>query len=279
MALLPILSFPDPRLRTIAKPVEEVTDEIRQLAADMFETMYAEEGIGLAATQVDIHQRIIVIDVSENRDQRLVLINPELVWASDDKQALSLVRDVLAYFPANNRAEAPRVDAGSVADFDLNSVIPDTAAQAYDINDVIKAVVDEGSFFELSAEAAQNIVTGFAYIDGRTVGIVANQPLALAGALDSAAAEKAARFVRTCDAFNTPIVEFVDSPGFVPTPEEEKAGLLRRASKFAYAQAEASVGKSLSMKRFTPRARGRASRIVKPFSRIRVVVREVEEEA
>jgi len=163
--------------------------------------------------------------------------------ASDDKQALSLVRDVLAYFPANNRAEAPRVDAGSVADFDLNSVIPDTAAQAYDINDVIKAVVDEGSFFELSAEAAQNIVTGFAYIDGRTVGIVANQPLALAGALDSAAAEKAARFVRTCDAFNTPIVEFVDSPGFVPTPEEEKAGLLRRASKFAYAQAEASVGK------------------------------------
>lgn len=163
--------------------------------------------------------------------------------ASDDKQALSLVRDILTYLPANNRAEAPRVEAGSVTDFDLNGVIPDTAAQAYDMNDIIKAVVDEGSFFELSAEAAQNIVTGFAYIDGRAVGIVANQPLALAGALDSAAAEKAARFVRTCDAFNTPIVEFVDSPGFVPTPEEEKAGLLRRASKFAYAQAEASVGK------------------------------------
>ena len=86
--------------------------------------------------------------------------------ASDDKQALSLVRDVLAYLPANNRAEAPRVEAGSVADFDLNAVIPDTAAQAYDMSDVIKAVVDEGSFFELSAEAAQNIVTGFAYIDG-----------------------------------------------------------------------------------------------------------------
>ncbi|WP_284852096.1 acyl-CoA carboxylase subunit beta [Corynebacterium rhinophilum] len=163
--------------------------------------------------------------------------------APSEQAALALVRDVLAYLPANNRAEATRIDTREVAEFDLDSVIPDSAADAYDMRAVVNAVVDKGSFFELSAEAAPNIITGFAFVDGRAVGIVANQPLSLGGALDSAAVEKAARFVRLCDAFNTPIIEFVDSPGFVATPAEERAGLLRRAAGFAYAQAEASVGK------------------------------------
>ncbi|WP_459588087.1 acyl-CoA carboxylase subunit beta [Corynebacterium camporealensis] len=172
--------------------------------------------------------------------------------AEDDKQAVSLARDIAAYLPANNRAEAPRVAAevaeGSIADNigererPLNAVIPDNAAEAYDMREVINTVVDPDTFFELSAQAAENMITGFAYIEGRVVGIVANQPLVLAGAIDSAASEKAARFIRTCDAFNTPVIQFVDSPGFVPTPEEEKSGLLRRASKLAFAQAEATVG-------------------------------------
>ena len=138
--------------------------------------------------------------------------------APSEQAALALVRDVLAYLPANNRAEATRIDTREVAEFDLDSVIPDSAEDAYDMREVINAVVDKGSFFELSAEAAPNIITGFAFVDGRAVGIVANQPLSLGGALDSAATEKAARFVRLCDAFNTPIIEFVDSPGFVATP-------------------------------------------------------------
>lgn len=172
--------------------------------------------------------------------------------AADETEALSLARDILAFLPANNRAEAPRVAAeiatGAIADNItardrvLDEVIPDGAAEAYDMREVIATVVDEDSFFELSASTAENILIGFAHIEGRAVGIVANQPLALAGALDAAAAEKAARFIRTCDAFNTPIIEFVDSPGFVPTPEEEKAGLLRRASKLAFAFAETTVG-------------------------------------
>jgi len=173
--------------------------------------------------------------------------------AESDEVALGLARDVLSYLPVNNRAEAPRTEAdimaGSIADNvndedkKLLSVIPDEAAAAYDMRDVVDNVVDAQTFFELNGRFADNVLTGFARIEGRSVGIVANQPLANAGALDSAAAEKAARFIRTCDAFNTPVVTFVDSPGFVPSPEEEKAGLVRRATKLAYAYAETSVGK------------------------------------
>lgn len=173
--------------------------------------------------------------------------------AADDTEAITLARLVAGFLPSNNRAEAPRQPAeptsGSISaniterDRTLNSAIPDSDAEAYDMREVIATVVDEETFFELSASAAENMITGFAYIEGRPVGIVANQPQVLAGAIDGKAAEKAARFIRTCDAFNTPIIEFVDCPGFVPTAEEEQAGLLRRASKFAYAQAEASIGK------------------------------------
>lgn len=172
--------------------------------------------------------------------------------ADSDAHAIDVAREVLEYFPANNRAEAARTAvtpmAGSIADNitdadrALDSIIPDADQAAYDMADVIRGVVDEGSFYELSAEYAPNLITGFARIEGRVVGVVANQPMVQAGALDTRAAEKGARFIRTCDAFNTPIVEFVDSPGFIPSPEEERAGLLRRGAKLAYAFAEASVG-------------------------------------
>lgn len=173
--------------------------------------------------------------------------------AETDELALAMARDVLGYLPVNNRAEAPRTEAdimaGSIAenisedDKKLLSIIPDEDSSAYDMRDVIDNIVDEASFFEISGSFADNVLTGFARIEGRSVGIVANQPLAGAGAIDSAAAEKAARFIRTCDAFNTPVVTFVDSPGFIPSVEVEKAGLVRRATKLAYAYAEASVGK------------------------------------
>lgn len=173
--------------------------------------------------------------------------------ASSEDEAIALTRDALAYLPVNNRAEAPRTDAditgGSIADnisesdLRLNGLVPDEESAVYDVLDIINAVVDADSFLEIQPDFATNVVTGFAHIEGRAVGIVANQPAALAGALDNAACAKAARFIRTCDAFNTPIIEFVDSPGFIPAPAEERAGLLSHAAKLAYAQAEASVGK------------------------------------
>ncbi|GAB3697849.1 acyl-CoA carboxylase subunit beta [Corynebacterium nasicanis] len=168
--------------------------------------------------------------------------------APTDLQALTLVKEVVGYLPANNRAEAPRAEAEaslelSDTDRELDSFIPDADSHAYDVRDVVRRVVDNGEFLELQAHYAANIVTAFARVEGRAVGVVANQPAELAGCLDAAAAEKAARFIRTCDSFNLPVVEFVDSPGFLPSAEEEHAGVLRRGAKLAYAYAEASVGK------------------------------------
>ena len=168
--------------------------------------------------------------------------------APTDLDALALVKDVVAHLPANNRAEAPRPETETsleLTDTDraLDSFIPDADAHAYDVRDVVRAVVDNGEILELQAQYAGNIVTAFARVEGRAVGIVANQPSELAGCLDAAASEKAARFIRTCDSFNLPVVEFVDSPGFLPSHEEEHAGVLRRGAKLAYAYAEASVGK------------------------------------
>lgn len=168
--------------------------------------------------------------------------------APTDLDALALVKDVVSYLPANNRAEAPRPETGASlavnsTDLELDSLIPDSDAHTYDMHDVIRRVVDEGALLELQAGYAANIITGFARVEGRSVGVVANQPTELAGCLDSLSAEKAARFIRTCDAFNIPVVEFVDSPGFLPGQAEEHGGVLRRGAKLAYAYAEASVGK------------------------------------
>ena len=161
--------------------------------------------------------------------------------ASDDADALDWVRDLVGYLPANNRAEAPREPAdimvGSVqeniTDFDLelDTIIPDSPNQPYDMKDIITHVVDDGDFFEIQEGYAGNIIIGFGRVEGRSVGVVANQPTEFAGCLDIRAAEKAARFIRTCDAFNIPIIEFVDVPGFLPGTSEEYNGIIRRGAK------------------------------------------------
>lgn len=173
--------------------------------------------------------------------------------ASDDADALDWVRDLVGYLPANNRAEAPREPAdimvGSVqeniTDFDLelDTIIPDSPNQPYDMKDIITHVVDDGDFFEIQEGYAGNIIIGFGRVEGRSVGVVANQPTEFAGCLDIRAAEKAARFIRTCDAFNIPIIEFVDVPGFLPGTSEEYNGIIRRGAKLLYAYSEATVGK------------------------------------
>src|SRR6202000_746944 len=125
----------------------------------------------------------------------------------------------------------------------LDTLVPDNANKPYDIKELILKVADEGDFFEISVTFAKNIVTGFGRIAGRTVGFVANQPLALAGVLDSDASRKGARFVRFCDCFNIPIVTFVDVPGFLPGTDQEYGGLIKHGAKLLFAYAEATVPK------------------------------------
>ena len=173
--------------------------------------------------------------------------------ASDDEDALSFVQELVGYLPSNNRAEAPRLEAepfeGSIADninetdLELDTLIPDSPNQPYDIKDVITRLVDDGDFLEIQEDYAQNVVIGFGRVEGRSVGFVANQPIQFAGCLDIKASEKAARFVRTCDAFNIPIIMLVDVPGFLPGTSQEFDGIIRRGAKLLYAYAEATVGK------------------------------------
>jgi propionyl-CoA carboxylase beta chain len=127
------------------------------------------------------------------------------------------------------------------ADRELDTLIPDSANRPYDMHEVIEHVLDEGEFLEVHAGFAPNIVVGFGRVEGRSVGIVANQPMSSAGTLDIAASEKAARFVRTCDAFNVPVLTFVDVPGFLPGTDQEWNGIIRRGAKLLYAYAEATV--------------------------------------
>lgn len=174
--------------------------------------------------------------------------------ASDEDDALDYVRDLLGYLPSNNRADPPRLPAsdpitGSIEesltdeDLELDTLIPDSPNQPYDMHEVIRRILDDDDFLEVQAERAQNIICGFGRIDGRSVGLVANQPTQFAGCLDINASEKAARFVRTCDAFNVPIVTLVDVPGFLPGTDQEYNGIIRRGAKLLYAYGEATVGK------------------------------------
>jgi propionyl-CoA carboxylase beta chain len=168
--------------------------------------------------------------------------------AHDEEDAISYVKALLAFLPQNNLDEPPSfpVDADlevSAEDLELDALIPDSANQPYDIHRVIEHVLDEGEFLEVSPLYAQNIVVGFGRIEGRPVGVVANQPLHFAGCLDIDASEKAARFVRTCDAFNIPVLTFVDVPGFLPGTGQEWEGIIRRGAKLIYAYAEATVPK------------------------------------
>ncbi|MDQ2721793.1 MAG: acyl-CoA carboxylase subunit beta [Actinomycetota bacterium] len=173
---------------------------------------------------------------------------------ADEQDALDYVKELLSYLPSNNLSEAPRVDTppvteGSVADnlteadIELDTLIPDSANQPYDMHEVISRVVDDGEFLEVQQLWAPNILIGYARVEGRSVGVVANQPTQFAGCLDIHASEKAARFVRTCDAFNVPVLTFVDVPGFLPGTEQEYDGIIRRGAKLIYAYAEATVPK------------------------------------
>jgi propionyl-CoA carboxylase beta chain len=171
--------------------------------------------------------------------------------AKDEQDCVDFARDLLSYLPSNNLEDPPRLAADadlngaepSDLDAELDTLIPDSPNQPYDMHEVITHVLDDGEFLEIHEGFAPNIVVGFGRIDGSSVGVVANQPLHFAGCLDIDASEKAARFVRTCDAFSIPILTFVDVPGFLPGVSQEWRGIIRRGAKLIYAYAEATVPK------------------------------------
>jgi propionyl-CoA carboxylase beta chain len=164
----------------------------------------------------------------------------------NDVEALLQMRRLVDFLPASNTAEIPEVDCSQSAtdsDMSLDRLVPDNANKPYDIRELILKTADEGDFFEIQQSFAKNIVVGFGRMEGRTVGFVANQPMVLAGVLDSDASRKAARFVRFCDCFNIPIVTFVDVPGFLPGTSQEYGGLIKHGAKLLFAYAEATVPK------------------------------------
>ena len=166
--------------------------------------------------------------------------------ADSDEHALRMVRELLSFLPSNNVDDPPRIapsDSSERVEPKLNSIVPEASNQPYDIREVIDLIVDDGYFFEVHRDYAPNIVVGFARLDGRPVGIVANQPAYLAGVLDIDSSLKAARFVRFCDCFNIPIVTFEDVPGFMPGVSQEHGGIIKHGAKLLYAYAEATVPK------------------------------------
>jgi propionyl-CoA carboxylase beta chain len=167
---------------------------------------------------------------------------------ADEADAIEFVRELLDFLPSNNLTEAPLLDFDEVletteADLELDTLIPDSANQPYDMRTVIEHVMDDGHFLEMQSLYAPNVIIGYGRVEGHTVGVVANQPMQFAGTLDINASEKAARFVRHCDAFNIPILTLVDVPGFLPGKDQEFNGIIRRGAKLLYAYAEATVPK------------------------------------
>jgi propionyl-CoA carboxylase beta chain len=166
--------------------------------------------------------------------------------AHDDAECLSMVRELLSFVPSNNLEDAPRKpcdDPIDRADAALDKIVPAQSNLPYDMKDVIHAVIDDGYFFEVQEHYAKNLVVGFARLDGRSVGVVANQPAILAGTLDINASIKGARFVRFCDCFNIPLVTFEDVPGFLPGTAQEYGGIIKQGAKLLFAFAEATVPK------------------------------------
>jgi len=166
--------------------------------------------------------------------------------ASDEDDALEYVKNLLSFLPSNNMDEVPCLDIEadleiSETDLLLDTIIPDSPNQPYDMHKVIETIVDDGEFLETQALFAPNIICGYGRVEGRPVGVVASQPMQFAGTLDIDASEKAARFVRTCDAFNVPVITLVDVPGFLPGTDQEWQGIIRRGAKLLYAYAEATV--------------------------------------
>jgi len=161
-----------------------------------------------------------------------------------EEEALDEIRYLLSYLPANNAEDPPRVDPWDDperADEGLRDVVPQAPQKPYDMHDVIDGVVDEDSFFEVAERYARNLLTGFARLDGHAVGVVANQPRVNAGTLDIDSSLKGSRFVRFCDAFNIPLLTFVDVPGFMPGKDQEKGGIIKHGAKLLYAYSEATV--------------------------------------
>ncbi|WP_425551909.1 acyl-CoA carboxylase subunit beta [Fodinicola feengrottensis] len=168
--------------------------------------------------------------------------------APDEAEAIDFVKQLLGFLPSNNLDEPPSYEVDSDLavtdeDLELDTLLPDSSNQPYDMHIVIEHILDDGDFLEIHPLFAPNILCGFGRVDGRSVGVVANQPTQMAGTLDIDASEKAARFVRTCDAFNIPVLTFVDVPGFLPGTDQEWNGIIRRGAKLIYAYAEATVPK------------------------------------
>ena len=164
----------------------------------------------------------------------------------NDVEAIMMLRRFFNYLPLSNKEKPPVRKAADTAehlDYSLDTLVPDNANKPYDMHELITKTVDDGDFFELQPDYAKNIIIGFARIEGQTVGIVANQPLVLAGCLDIKSSIKAARFVRFCDAFNIPVVTFVDVPGFMPGTAQEYGGIIKHGAKLLYAYAECTVPK------------------------------------
>ena len=165
--------------------------------------------------------------------------------AEDESDAIDYVRDLLSYLPQNSMDPVPAYDAPADLEEDeddraLDALVPDSPSQPYDILSVVETVLDPDTLLQVSELFAPNVITAFGRVEGRSVGIIANQPMQLAGTLDIDASEKAARFVRLCDAFNLPVLTFVDVPGFLPGTDQEYGGIIRRGAKLIYAYGEAT---------------------------------------
>jgi acetyl-CoA carboxylase carboxyltransferase component len=163
-----------------------------------------------------------------------------------DADAIEQIKKLLSFLPSNNMEDppvAPCADPASRQDPALDSIVPDSARASYDMHDVIRAIVDDGDFFEPQHYFAQNIITAFARLNGRPVGIIANQPKVLAGCLDVDAADKACRFIRFCDAFNVPLLTIADVPGYLPGSDQEWRGIIRHGAKLLWCYSEATVPK------------------------------------
>ena len=166
--------------------------------------------------------------------------------ADDEESCLEDVRYLMSFLPQNNLEMPPRMDTGDDPDRmdeELDHVVPDNPNKPYDMRDVVHLIVDDGEFFEVQEHFARNIIIGFSRLNGHPIGVVGNQPAQLAGVLDIDASEKAARFVRFCDAFNIPLLTFMDVPGFLPGTIQEWGGIIRHGAKLLYAFTEATVPK------------------------------------
>ncbi len=167
---------------------------------------------------------------------------------NSEAEAVQYVRDYLSFLPSNCFDKPPVVNPGlepdiTTTDLELDSIIPDSDNAAYDMHEILLRIFDDGDFLDVAAHGGESIITGYARVDGHPVGVIANQPTYLAGSIDNQASDKAARFVRFCDAFNIPLVFVVDTPGFLPGAEEEKNGIIKRGGRFLYAVVEADVPK------------------------------------